>query len=151
RARLRAAVDVRLYTPGSAAGRPLAIPIVPPDLGQLPAAEQEQLAQYAAAGLGGILGYKGKKPDAKLVILQKGIEVLGRAPGSHVTVAALRKLVADRDEALTTAVDGYEDKHYRNLAEDLLSLAHQHRRLLEGGDPLDVDALLGRGRVAAGK
>jgi hypothetical protein len=60
----------------------------------------------------------------------------------------VQKLVADRDDALTTAVNGFEDKHYKKLAEDLLSLAHQRRRLLEGGDPLDVDALLGRGPTA---
>lgn len=150
RDRLRAAIDVRLYTPGADAGRPLAIPVVPPDLGQLPAAEQEQLAQFAAAALGAMLGYKGKSPDAKLVILQKAIEVLGRVSGPPVTVKAVQKLVADRDDALTTAVDGFEDKHYKKLAEDLLTLAHQHRRLLEGGDPLDVDTLLGRG-AAAGK
>jgi hypothetical protein len=123
RDRLRAAIDVRLYTPGADAGRPLAIPVVPPDLGQLPAAEQEQLAQFAAAALGAMLGYKGKSSDAKLVILQKAIEVLGRVPGPPVTVKAVQKLVADRDDALTTAVDGFEDKHYKKLAEDLLTLA----------------------------
>lgn len=149
RDRLRAALDVRLYTPGSAAGRPLAIPIVPPDLGQLPAADQEQMAQFAAAALGSMLAYKGKSPDPKLVILQKGIEVLGRAAGAPVTVKAVQKLVADRDEALTAAVDGFEDKHYKRLAEDLLSLVHQRRSLLEGGEPLDMDTLLGRDSAAA--
>jgi Cdc6-like AAA superfamily ATPase len=148
RDRLRAALDVRLYTPGSAAGRPLAIPIVPPDLGQLPAADQEQMAQFAAAALGSMLAYKGKSPDPKLVILQKGIEVLGRAAGAPVTVKAVQKLVADRDEALTAAVDGFEDKHYKRLAEDLLSLVHQRRSLLEGGEPLDMDVLLGRDSAA---
>jgi hypothetical protein len=33
--RFRDAVDVRLYTPGSTEGRPLAIPVVPEGLGQL--------------------------------------------------------------------------------------------------------------------
>ncbi len=152
RARLRAAIDVRLYTPGTDAGRPLAIPVVPSDLGQLSAAEQEQTAQFAAASLGVILGYKGKSPDPKLVILQKAIEVIGRATGTRVTVKAVQQLVDDRDDALTTAVGGFDDKHYKKLAEDLLTLAHQHRRLLEIGDPLDVDALLGRGpHTVAGK
>ena len=56
----------------------------------------------------------------------------------------LQKLVDDRDDALTAAVGGFDDKHYKKLAEDLLTLAHQHRRLLELGDSLDVDALLGQ-------
>jgi hypothetical protein len=148
RDRLRAAIDIRLYTPNADAGRSLAIPVVPSDIGQLPAAEQEQIAQFAAASLGVILGYKGKTPDPKLVILQKAIEVLGQVPNSQVTVKAVQRLVADRDEALTVAVNGFEDKHYRKLAEDLLALAHQRRRLLESGDPLDVDILLGRGQTA---
>ena len=152
RDRLRAAIDIRLYTPGDEAGRPMAIPVVPGDIGQLAAAEQEQIAQFAAASLGVILGFKGKSPDPKLVILQKAIEVLGQAPNSQVTVKVLQKLIVERDDALTTAVNGFEDKHYKKLAEDLLTLAHQRRRLFEGGDPLDVNALLGRGPTAiAGK
>ncbi|MDB5306938.1 MAG: putative ATPase [Gemmataceae bacterium] len=145
RARLRAAVDVALFTPGAADGRPLAIPVVPPDLAALPAADREQLARYAAAGLGLMMGYKGKAPDPKVVILQKAIELLAAAPGRPVTVRGLQELVRDRDDALTAAFEGYEDRHYRKLGEDLLTVAALHRGLLEDGDPLDVDALLGRG------
>ncbi len=145
RERLRAAVEVVLYTPGSDAGRPLAIPVVPADLGQLPAADREQTAQYAAAALGGMMGYKGRAPDPKMVILQRAIEVLADVPGAAVTVKGLYQLVADLDDALTAAVGGFEEKHYKRLAQDLLALSHQHRRLLEGGDVLDLDSLLGRG------
>ena len=146
--KLQAAIDVQLYTPGADAGRPLSIPIVPPDIGQLPAAELEQVAQFAANALATMMGYKSKAPDPKVVILQKGIEVLGRA-GSHITVKSLQKLVDNQDDILTTAVDGYDEKPYKKLAQDLLTLAHQHRRLLEGGEPLNVDALLGRGAAAS--
>jgi DNA helicase HerA-like ATPase len=48
------------------------------------------------------------------------------------------------DDALTLELGGYEEKHFKKLAQDLLTLAHQHRRLLEGGQQLDVDDLLGR-------
>jgi ABC-type dipeptide/oligopeptide/nickel transport system ATPase component len=142
---LRAAVDVALYTPGNDHGRPLAIPVVPTDLGQLPAADREQLAQFAATSLGMMLGYRSKTPDPKLVILQKAIEVLSEHPGQTVTVKALQELVKNQDDALVYAVDGFEAKHYNRLATDLLTLSHQHRRLFEGKDVLDVDALLGRG------
>jgi hypothetical protein len=148
RARLRAAIDVQLYTPGAEAGRPLSIPVVPSDLSTLSSADQGQIAEYAAASLGIILGYKGRNPDPKLVILQKAIEVLARVPGASVTVKGVRQLIFDRDDSLTSEVDGYDDKHYKKLAEDLLTLAHQRRRLLEGGNPLDVDLLLGRGAYA---
>ncbi|QDU24248.1 helicase HerA domain-containing protein [Urbifossiella limnaea] len=149
RARLRAAIDVALYTPGKDAGRPLAIPVAPPDLGRLPAADREQLAQYAAAALGVMLGYKSRGSDPKLVILQKAIETLAAAPDRVVTIKALQLLVGDQDDALTSHFDGqYEAKHFTKLSQDLLTLGLQHRRLLEGSDRLDVDALLGRGAAA---
>lgn len=151
RARLRAAVDVALYTPGSAdRGRPLAIPIAPPDLGSAPRADREQLAEYAAAGLCLMMDYKGKFNDPKPVILQKAIEALAAVPGATVTVGALQKLVGDRDDALLARFDGqYEDKHFKVLATDLLTLKARLDRLLTGAEALDVDALLGRGASAA--
>lgn len=148
RARLRAAIDVRLYTPGSNEGRPLAISVVPPGLGAAPVSEREQLAQYAAAGLGRMMGYRSRSIDPKLVILQKSIEVLAAA-GSAVTVDALQKLVSDQDDALLVKFDGqYEERHFRTLRQDLFSLSAQHRRLFEAPEALDVDALLGRGASA---
>lgn len=151
RARLRAAVDVALYTPGGDRGRPLAIPVVPPDLGTATRADREQIAGYAAAGLARMMGYKGTGNDPKPVILQKAIEALAAAPGA--AVGALQKLVRDQDDALLAQFDGqYEDKHFKALATDLMTLGIRHRRLLEGAETLDVDALLGRGAFAvAGK
>jgi hypothetical protein len=150
RAQLRGALDVTLFTPGAAGGRPLAIPVVPPDLAQASTADREQIAQFAAAGLGVMMGYKSKGTDPKLVILQKAIEALAAAPDPSVTVKALQKLVGDQDEALLAQFDGqYEDKHFKGLATDLLTLSLRHRRLLEGTEAFDVDALLGRGAHAA--
>jgi hypothetical protein len=149
RDRLRAALDVALYTPGAARGRSLTIPVVPPDLAQAPTADREQIAQFAAAGLGVIMGYKSKGIDPKLVILQKAIEALTAAPGAAVTVSAIQRLVKEQDEALLAQFDGqYEDKHFKALATDLYSLAIKHQRLLDGAERLDVDALLGRGTFA---
>jgi hypothetical protein len=148
RAALRAAVEVALYTPGEDSGRPLAIPVAPPGLSHAPAAEREQVAQFAAAGLGSMMGYKSKGVDPKLVILQKGIEALAAA-GQPITAKSLQKLVEQQDEALLALFDGqFEVKHFKALATDLLVLSHSHRRLLEGGEELDVDALLGRGTFA---
>ena len=150
RTRLRAALDIALFTPGNEAGRALTIPVVPDGLAQLPAADRELTAQFAAAALGGMMGYRSKSPDPKRVILQKAIEVLARTPDRPVTVKGLRLLVNDLDDALVNETDGYEEKHFKKLGQDLLTLSHQHRRLLEGGEPLDVDALLGR-HLPAGK
>jgi hypothetical protein len=150
---LRDRVDVALFTPGAAGGRPLALPVVPAELGQLPAAEREQMAGFAAAALAGMMGYKIKGPDPKLAILGKAIEVLATQPGGDVTVDGLRRLVEDRDDALVQAVDGFDGKHYRKLGEDLHSLAFQRRQLLAAAaEPLDINTLLGRGADnAAGK
>jgi len=152
RDKLRAAIDVALFTPGASGGRPLTIPVVPADLASLSSADREQLAQFAAAGLGSMMGYKGKGDDAKLVILQKAIEVLARVPDLDVSVKGLHRLVEDQDDALLSEVEGLDAKHFKKLAEDLLTLSLKHRRLLEDGDTLDVDRLLGRGAEAvAGK
>jgi hypothetical protein len=148
RVRLRERIDVTVYTPGNPNGRPLTLPVVPADLGQLPLAEREQIAGYAAAALAGMMGYRLRGTDPKLAILAKAIEVLADTPGRAVTVHGLKQLVADRDEALQLAVDGFDDRHYRKLAEDLLTLYLQRKRLLEGaaGEQLDMDALLGHGQ-----
>jgi hypothetical protein len=150
RAQLRAALDVVLYTPGADRGRPLAIPIVPSDLAHASTADREQIAQFATAGLGVMMGYRSRGIDPKLVILQKAIEALAAAPGPAVTVKALQKLVADQDDTLLAQFDGqFEDKHFRGLATDLMTLGLRHRRLLEGTEVLDMDALLGRGAFTA--
>lgn len=149
RARLRDAIDVAVYTPGNDAGRPLAVPVAPPDLAQATTADRELLAQFAAASVGNMMSYKSKGPDPRLVILQKAIEVLA-ATGRGVTVKGLQELVADADDALTSQFNGqYEAKYFRNLGRDLLTLSVQSRRLLEGGASLDVDELLGRAAHAA--
>jgi DNA helicase HerA-like ATPase len=156
-ARLRGKVAVALFTPGAADGRPLVLPIVPDDLAQLPTADCEQLAEFSAAAIGGMMGYRpGKSPDKiQLVILAKAIGVLAEAASDRpVTIDHLHELVQSQDALLLNAVNGYEAKHYKRLAEDLLTLKLGHSRLLAapGAEKLDIDSLLGRGAAAvAGK
>jgi hypothetical protein len=146
---LRDRIDVAVFTPGSAQGRPLALPIAPPDLGQLPEAEREQLCKYAATALAGMMGYRLKGIDPKIAILGKAIEVLAGLPGRQVTVRGLQKLIEDQDESLVLAVGGFDGRHYKKLAEDLLALSLQRQQLLEGqGETLDLDRLLCRGAHA---
>src|SRR5262249_34669201 len=52
---LRAKLDVAVFTPGEPKGRPIALPVVPPGFDQLPEAERERFAQYAAAALGSMI------------------------------------------------------------------------------------------------
>ncbi|HZT81042.1 MAG TPA: helicase HerA-like domain-containing protein, partial [Gemmataceae bacterium] len=146
RQRLRERLEVAVYTPGQPEGRPLTLPVVPDGMDQLPPLDREQLAGYAAAALGGMMGYKTRADQGRLAILGKAIEVLGSIPGERVTIPRLREMIENRDDALLSAVGGFEPRQYRKLGEDLLTLWHQHRQLLDGeAERLDIDALLGRG------
>lgn len=137
-------IDVQLFTPGAQSGRPLAIGAAPDGMHQLSQADRELLASYASASLAGMMGYKGKSHQQKIAILQKAIEVLGRQSERAPTVPALRTLVEDRDRTLLLEVDGLDDRYYKQLAEDLQTLWLRNRRLLEGEERLDIDALLGK-------
>lgn len=151
RDRLRAALDVRLFTPGAAAGRPLGLPVVPPGFGDLPEADREQFARYAAAALGAMLGFKTADADRQqLAILVQAIQVLAESPGAAVTVPKLRDLVKEQDDALVARVGGFKAQVYEKLADRLLTLWLNNRQLFAAdGETLDVDALLGTGAHAA--
>lgn len=151
--RLHDSIDVALFTPGTENGRPITLPIVPTDFMKLSAAERQQVASYAAAALGGMMGYKPNTTDPRPAILGKAIEVIAAQQSQSVSVRALQQLVEEQDESLLLAVGGFEAKHYKKLSENLLTLLLQRQTLLEGrGELLDVDALLGRGKhSSAGK
>lgn len=152
RRQLQERIVVSLYTPGHPDGRPLTLPLVPEGTDRLPNAEREQLAGYAAAALGGMLGYRMRSDNVRLAILRKAIEVLSGRPGAVVSLADLLKLVESQDDALVNAVGGFEERHYKKLAEDLLALRISKRNLLEGdGERLDIDILLGNGVAQAAR
>ncbi len=144
---LRAKLDVVLFTPGEPNGRPLVLPVVPPGFDQLPEADRERFAQYAAGALGSMIGFKSADADkAQRAILAKAIETMATVPGAAITVPALRTIIAERDDALLNAIGGgFPDKFYAKLAERLLTLELNNKQLLTGGERLDVDALLGTG------
>ncbi len=146
RKRFQDRVETIIYTPGSEKGRPLRISVVP-SLAGLSSADADQMAQSAAAGLTQMLGYSQRAPDPKSVILHKAIEILGRGD-TPVTVMRLQQLINELDDSLTSQTEGYDVKHFRKLSTDLLTMGHQNKRLLEVGDALDIDALLGRGTNA---
>jgi energy-coupling factor transporter ATP-binding protein EcfA2 len=155
RAELRSKIDVQLFTPGEPLGRPLGLPVAPPHMHMLGQAEREQLAGYIAASIGGMMGYRSKSHQPKIVILQKALAVLGSVPDEQlsqptvsqptVTLPALISMVRERDRALLLEVDGLDDRHFRLLAEDLQTFWLRYRRLLEADEMLDLDRLLGRG------
>jgi hypothetical protein len=147
---LRDKLDVAVFTPGEPNGRPLALPVVPPGFDQLPEADRERFAQYAAGALGSMIGFKTSDADkGQRAILATAIETLAAVPGAMISVPVLRDVIECQDDALLNAIGGgYPDKYFANLAQRLLTLELNNRQLLTGGETLDVDALLGTGTHA---
>jgi DNA helicase HerA-like ATPase len=154
RAELRAKIEIALFTPNNAQGRPLTLGLTPPGMRLLPSADREQIAQSAASGLARMMGYGRKPNDPKQAILAKAIEVLGSLSEEKVTLSQVKKLISDRDDALCSELEAFEDRHYKKLGEDLLTLTLRHNRLLDdpAAEELDLNLLLGLGQFArAGK
>jgi hypothetical protein len=144
---LRHKLDVAVFTPGEANGRPLSLPIVPPGFDRLSGVDRERFAQYAASALGSMIGFKSNDADkGQRAILAKAIETVAAVPGPAITVPILRDVIEQQDDALLNAIGGgYPDKYYANLAQRLLTLELNNKQLLTGEERLDVDALLGTG------
>jgi AAA ATPase domain/Helicase HerA, central domain len=144
---LREKLDVALFTPGEPNGRPLALPIVPPGFDQLPEAERERFAQYAAGALGSMIGFKTSDADkGQRAILAKAIETLAEASEAPMNLRTLRDMIGQQDDALLNAIGGgYPPKYYEKLAERLHTLELNNKQLLTGSERLDMDALLGTG------
>lgn len=112
--------------------------------------EREQVAQFAAGALGTMIGFKTSEADkSQRAILAKAIETLAAVPGATIALPTLRGIIKDQDDALLNAIGGgYPDKLYAALAQRLLTLELNNKPLLNDGERLDVDALLGTGAHA---
>ena len=148
---LRERVDVDLYTPGDAGGRPLRIPVIPPGMREMSSQERDQVAKTAAGGLAAMIGYgRSEVQKKKTAILKKAIELHADVDGS--TLEDLRDTIGRPDPELLAAV-GNLTRHFAAVAEDLDMLGIQRGDLLSGpGELLDVPAMLaarpGRARLA---
>jgi hypothetical protein len=146
--RLRATVEVALYTPRRPDGRPLSIAAVPAGLGALPSHEREQAAKFAAGALAGMMNYGDNKRDPScLAILTKAIDLLSReSPQAAVSIGTLVEFIAEKDPALINEVGRLDVKLFDHLVQDLETLRLNQGDLLTAeGEPLDVEALLGLG------
>jgi len=138
-------VDVRLFTPGSAGGRPLAFDVAPQVEG-LPSHEQARMVQYAADALAGMmrLGDTGGA-GARRAILRQALQVLAEAGGARRGIDALVKLIDERDDELVARVNRFDDKLFRTLVQELETLRVQNEDLLDpAAEQLTADRLLGR-------
>ncbi|MGN6106416.1 MAG: ATP-binding protein, partial [Kofleriaceae bacterium] len=149
KAALRARIDVSLFTPGNAQGRPLRLPLIP-RLSDATTQETEQLAKFAAGGIAAMMGYgTSSTHQHKQSILQRAIQL--HVEEREVTIDVLRETINQPDPELLVSV-GPLQRFFAQLSEDLQTLSIQRGSLLAGeGEPLDVAALLpigGRPRLS---
>ncbi|MEW5963893.1 MAG: helicase HerA-like domain-containing protein [Pseudomonadota bacterium] len=152
REKLADAIDVAVYTPGRALGRPISITLLPNGISELPEHEQQLLANLSAAALGEMLHLKNSATHQKQSgTLSVALRILGSRYSREVTLADLIHLLEDEDSELTDLTQRMDPsgKIRRDLVAQLDSLRHRNSALFEGGgEPLRMESLLGIGPFA---
>ena len=142
-------VDVAVYTPGRASGRPISITLLPTGINELPEHEQQLLANLSAAALGDMLHLKNSATHQKQSgTLSVALRILGSRFSTEVGLADLIHLLEDEDPELTELTQRMDPsgKIRRDLVAQLDSLRHRNAALFEtGGEPLRMESLLGIG------
>lgn len=149
REKLADEIDVAVYTPGRASGRPISITLLPNGINELPDHEQQLLANLSAAALGEMLHLKNSATNQKQSgTLSVALRILGARYSREVTLGDLITLLEDEDPELTDITQRMDPsgKIRRDLVGQLDSLRHRNSALFEGGgEPLNMDSLLGNG------
>ena len=146
---LREVIDVALFTPGHADGRPMTLPVVPEQMQEMNSVDRQMTARQAAHSLGAMMGYGTTGTNgARTAILVKAIELLA-AEGERVTLQSLIDYVHEQDPSLINAIGALQPKLFTKLVEDLQTQKINRANLFpHQGDPLDADALFGLGPYA---
>ena len=149
REKLADSIDVAVYTPGRASGRPISITLLPTGINELPEQEQQLLANLSAAALGDMLHLKNSATHQKQSgTLSVALRILGGRFSKEVTLVDLIALLEDEDPELTDLTQRMDPsgRIRRDLVAQLDSLRHRNSALFEGGgEPLRMERLLGRG------
>jgi hypothetical protein len=152
REKLGDAIDVAVYTPGRASGRPISITLLPTGIGELPAHEQQLLANLSAAALGDMLHLKNSATHQKQSgVLAVALRLLGARATTQVALNDLIYLLEDEDPELADHTQRMDPsgKIRRDLVAQLDSLRHRNAVMFDGsGEPLRMDSLLGLGSYA---
>jgi len=150
REKLADSIDVAVYTPGRASGRPISITLLPNGINELPGQEQQLLANLSAAALGDMLHLKNSATHQKQSgTLSVALRILGARFSKEVTLADLINLLEEEDPELGELTQRMDPsgRIRRDLVAQLDSLRHRNSALFEaGGEPLRMEALLGGGR-----
>ncbi|KUO53964.1 MAG: ArsR family transcriptional regulator [Alphaproteobacteria bacterium BRH_c36] len=152
REKLADAIDVAVYTPGRASGRPISITLLPNGIAELPEHEQQLLANLSSAALGEMLHLKNSATHQKQSgTLSVALKILGSRSTSEVTLTDLITLLEDEDPELTDQTQRMDPsgKIRRDLVAQLDSLRHRNSALFDGGgEPMSMESFLGLGPFA---
>src|SRR5918999_398367 len=146
RATLRAKLDIALFTPGHAAGRPLAISVAPEGMAEILPTERDQVAKLSAVALASMMNYRSAATDqAKLAVLIQAIRIFSEVrPQTPVTLEALIEFINAEDPSLIRAVGVLDTRHFKRLVENLQTLQIMNGDLLAAyPDRLDARLLFG--------
>jgi hypothetical protein len=144
RERLRAAVDVRLYTPGHPEGNPLAIPLIPEGLHEMTSFEQRTLAQHASNALGSMMAMKRTGPDGpRMAVLDQAIRLVAEITEGTATLDQLIEFIAEPDPLLRNELGRLDQKLLKKLVDNLWTLRSTRGHLLESSGPvLSIDSMV---------
>ncbi len=152
REKLADAIDVAVFTPGRASGRPISITLLPNGINELPEHEQQLLANLSSAALGDMLHLKNSATHQKQFgVLSVALRILGGRHSREVTLTDLIHLLEDEDPELSDLTQRMDPsgKLRRDLVAQLDSLRHRNSSLFEGGgEPMSMEAFLGLGQFA---
>jgi DNA helicase HerA-like ATPase len=152
REKLADAIDVAVYTPGRASGRPISITLLPNGINELPDHEQQLLANLSSAALGEMLHLKNSATHQKQSgTLSVALRILGSRHSREVTLTDLIHLLEDEDPELSDLTQRMDPsgKIRRDLVAQLDSLRYRNSALFEaGGESLRMESLLGLGPFA---
>ncbi len=152
REKLADAIDVAVFTPGRASGRPISITLLPNGINELPDHEQQLLANLSSAALGEMLHLKNSATHQKQSgTLSVALRILGSRHSREVTLSDLIHLLEDEDPELSDLTQRMDPsgKIRRDLVAQLDSLRHRNSALFEaGGESLRMESLLGLGPFA---
>ncbi|MGE0769649.1 MAG: helicase HerA-like domain-containing protein [Hyphomicrobiaceae bacterium] len=152
REKLADSIDVAVYTPGRASGRPISITLLPNGMNELPEHEQQLLANLSAAAMGDMLHLKNSATHQRQSgTLSVALKILGSRSSKEVTLYDLISLLEEEDPELTELTQRMDPsgRIRRDLIGQLDSLRHRNSSLFEGGgEPLSMESLLGLGPFA---
>ena len=135
REKLADSIDVAVYTPGRASGRPISITLLPNGINELPDQEQQLLANLSAAALGDMLHLKNSATHQKQSgTLSVALRILGGRFSKEVTLADLIYLLEEEDPELTDLTQRMDPsgRIRRDLVAQLDSLRHRNSGAVRG-------------------